>query len=157
MSEGKKFDEGKPPFDLLPYEALAETAKVLAFGAKKYGRGNWAKGINLSRLCAASLRHTYQFLSGEDDDIESGINHLAHATCGLMFALTLIKQGRTEYDDRWTRDPQWKPATTAPNHRRAASSTCSCSYCTVLRDGIFDGGRSDMDKTQSTEDASTGE
>lgn len=98
---GVKHDSGKAPIDLIPYEALEEIAKVLDFGAKKYARANWAKGIAISRLCAAALRHIFQFLAGENKDPESGLHPLAHAGCCLLFALWMIKR-RPEMDDRWT-------------------------------------------------------
>jgi hypothetical protein len=104
---GKKFDSGKEPLDLLPMEALFEIAKVLDFGKKKYDRGNWAQGIELSRLISASLRHTYKFNQGEDLDPESNINHLAHAACNLMFAIWMYKN-KPQFDDRWIKETEKK-------------------------------------------------
>lgn len=101
MSGGIKHDSGKAPIDLIPYEALEEIAKVLAFGAKKYARANWAKGIAISRLCSAALRHIFQYLMGENKDNESGLHPLAHAGCCIIFALWMIRR-RPEMDDRWT-------------------------------------------------------
>lgn len=37
---GKKFDNDKPMMNLLPFEALEEVAKVLTYGANKYGKDN---------------------------------------------------------------------------------------------------------------------
>lgn len=100
---GIKHDQNKAPLDLLPYESLEEVAKVLAFGAKKYSRGNWAKGINYSRLISAAQRHLGQFNSGEDVDDESQLPHLAHAACCILFLLYMHKK-RPDMDDRWVKE-----------------------------------------------------
>ena len=98
--KGAKFDEGKEPLDLLPYDALVEVAKVLAFGEQKYETANWTKGIEQRRLISAALRHLYKFNNGEDHDTESGINHLAHSACNLLFAIWMYKN-RPDMDNRW--------------------------------------------------------
>ncbi len=99
---GTKHDQGKPRISLIPYEFIAGLASVLTFGAKKYGSYNWTKGFDYSRLLDATYRHIGQFESGQDIDEESGLSHLLHATCGLMFLYmhTLLKLGN---DDRWKR------------------------------------------------------
>lgn len=73
--------------DLLPTSSLSEIAKVLDFGAKKYAAHNWRKGMEWSRLIASSLRHITSFNDGEDKDPESGLSHLAHAGCCILFLL----------------------------------------------------------------------
>jgi hypothetical protein len=100
MSEGLKYDTGKVPLELLPPEALTEIAKVLAFGAEKYGRHNWRKGMAWSRLIGAILRRLFAWMLGEDKDPESGLSHLSHAGCDLLFLLTyeLTESGT---DDRY--------------------------------------------------------
>ena len=40
---GKKYDGEKPQMYLLPPKAITEVAKVLTFGASKYGPDNWRK------------------------------------------------------------------------------------------------------------------
>ncbi len=98
--KGLKYDSEKPPMDLLPYEALEEIAKVLAFGEKKYQTANWAKGIEMRRLISAAMRHLGQFNNGEDFDDESKTLHLANAACNLMFAIWMYKN-RPDLDNRW--------------------------------------------------------
>ena len=100
---GQKHDNGKPPMDFLDKTALEETARVLAFGAKKYAAHNWRKGLPLSRTLAAALRHIYQFLDGETNDAETGLNHLGHAMCEVMFALNASKT-RPDLDDRYRKE-----------------------------------------------------
>lgn len=84
---GKKYDAGKPRIELLPDLALEEVAKVMNFGAKKYGDYNWAKGMDWSRLVGALKRHTGQFNRGVDFDEETGLSHMAHAACDALFLL----------------------------------------------------------------------
>lgn len=99
-SKGLKFDSGKPPMELLSREWLEGTAKVLAFGAEKYAAHNWRKGIQYSRLIGAALRHITAFMDGENVDPESGLSHLHHASCCLMF-LSETHERRPWMDDRW--------------------------------------------------------
>lgn len=98
--EGRKDDTEKAPLDLLSPIAMEEVAKVMGFGAKKYARHNWRAGIAWSRIIAAALRHIMAFNRGEDKDPETGISHIAHASCCLMFLLTYEKE-RREFDDRY--------------------------------------------------------
>lgn len=95
-----KFDEGKLPLHLLSTEAMNQTAAVLAFGADKYAEHNWRKGFAWSRPLAAAMRHITAFNAGEDKDPESGLSHLAHAACCIMFLLEFEKTHR-ELDDRY--------------------------------------------------------
>lgn len=85
--KGIKHDQGKPDWTLLDKTAIDEVAKVLMFGAQKYERDNWRKGLSKERLLAGVYRHIASSNNGELKDPESGISHLAHAICGLMFAL----------------------------------------------------------------------
>lgn len=82
-----KFDAGKLPYHLVPWDAMDEVTAVLRFGAKKYGERNWERGGHWSRDIAACFRHITRWFIGEDLDPESGRNHLAHAICCLFFAL----------------------------------------------------------------------
>lgn len=103
MSEGKKYDSGKPQVDLIPSEALLELGKVLSFGAQKYDAGNWAKGIEFRRLIAATQRHLLYFNAGEDLDPESGLSHVSHAMCNLAFLIWHIYH-RPDLDNRWIKE-----------------------------------------------------
>lgn len=100
MSEGKKFDGGKPMLALLPTRPLEEIGKVLTYGAGKYDPWNWTNGMAWSRLISAMLRHLYAWMRGEDNDPETGLCHLAHVGCCVLFLLeyTFSKQ---DFDDRY--------------------------------------------------------
>lgn len=86
--KGRKDDEDKLRFDLLPPGPLEEVVGVLTFGAKKYEADNWKEVPEPKRrYLAASLRHIIAWMRGEKYDPESGRHHLAHAACGLLFVL----------------------------------------------------------------------
>lgn len=95
-----KHDQGKAPMSLLDRHALEQIAAVLGFGAKKYAAHNWRGGIAYSRLLDAALRHLMAFADGEDLDPESGLPHVAHAGCCIMFLLGMMNT-RADLDDRY--------------------------------------------------------
>lgn len=101
--KGKKYDGGKPMVQLLSPIAMTEIAKVMTFGATKYGANNWREGIAWTRVVGAVLRHIFAWLGGQDLDPETGISHLAHASCGLMFLLE-YEETRKDKDDRYKFD-----------------------------------------------------
>jgi len=89
MSEaGRKDDKEKPDWSLMPFKVLTEVVKVLTFGKRKYERNNW-KHVNdaRNRYFAAAQRHLTEWQSGELIDEESGLHHLAHACCCLIFLM----------------------------------------------------------------------
>jgi hypothetical protein len=98
-----KFDDQKLPVNLLSSEALLQTAAVLKFGADKYHAHNWRDGFAWSRPLAAAMRHIMAFNDGEDKDPESGLSHLAHAACCIMFLLEFEKT-HPHLDDRYKVD-----------------------------------------------------
>lgn len=84
--EGMKFDKGKPRWDLLPLDIVEEIVKVLTVGAVDYGDNNWKK-VEEERYLAALLRHITAYQKGENNDPDTGLSHLAHAGCNLIFLL----------------------------------------------------------------------
>lgn len=102
-SGGAKYDQDKPRMELLDSYWLEQVALVLSFGAKKYSAHNWRKGLSSSRLLGAALRHIMSYLSGQKLDPETGLSHLAHASCCLMFAVWMA-QFKPELTDHWYLD-----------------------------------------------------
>jgi hypothetical protein len=106
-------DDGKLPWDLLPYDAVEEIVRVLDFGAKKYSPRGWEAGMSWSRCYAPTIRHLTKWWQGQDIDPETGISHLAHAACNILFLLAYSKRGMgtylnrddTEMDDRPSEAP----------------------------------------------------
>lgn len=87
---GRKFDAGKLDYTLVPFEAVDEIVKVLMFGAQKYDRHNWKLVDNAEqRYLAAAFRHITAYNKGELVDPETGVSHLAHAGCCILFLLAL--------------------------------------------------------------------
>lgn len=97
---GLKYDSGKIRYDLYPIGAYEGCAKVLTFGAFKYAPNGWktvSDGKN--RYYAALIRHLNaqkQFTdSGKKGlalDEESGLPHLDHAQCCLVFLREFIEK-----------------------------------------------------------------
>lgn len=83
---GEKFDTGKLPMSLLPFESLEEISKVLDYGAKKYAPNNWQLVPDaVRRYEDALLRHFSAYKRGEEVDPESGLKHLSHMACNALF------------------------------------------------------------------------
>ncbi len=98
--EGKKFDKGKAPLELLSHQALVEISKVFGYGAEKYGKYNYKAGLSWSRIIGAAYRHLGAFNAGEDVDSETGLSHVAHLGACCIMLLDYIKD-HPELDDRF--------------------------------------------------------
>jgi hypothetical protein len=83
---GRKFDGNKPQYGLLPPLALRATVDVLTFGEEKYEPDNWKFVPDSKRRYFDALqRHLWAWKCDEQNDQETGMHHLAHAMCCLMF------------------------------------------------------------------------
>jgi len=98
-AKGSKFDTGKPKIHLVPPDFIIAVARVLEFGAGKYGKWNWQKGLELTRIYDSTMRHMFDWLKGKDLDKESKLNHVWHAACNTAF-LAWFLQHKPELDDR---------------------------------------------------------
>lgn len=102
--ESKKFDQGKIRMDLLPL-SIEETAKVMTFGAEKYGDHNWlSTGMQWSRLRGAIGRHLAAYDRGEDFDTEAAskgyrIYHMAQVAANAQMLVDYYKY-HPDKDDR---------------------------------------------------------
>lgn len=82
---GKKYDQGKLRYDLLPTDSLKELVKVFTYGVEKYDDRNWEKGMEWGRIYGAIQRHLNAFWSGEEINQEDGkLSHLAQAAWGCL-------------------------------------------------------------------------
>lgn len=83
-------EKGQKPerYDLIPFEALDQIARVYHYGAAKYDDHNWRKGYRWSLSVGALLRHVSLRMQGERLDAESGLPHLAHAGFHILTLLT---------------------------------------------------------------------
>lgn len=103
--EAIKLDTGKPDWSLVPFEALEGMVRVLEFGANKYSRNNWqtSGGFSYRRVLTACIRHLFAYMRGEDVDPESGLSHVSHAQCNLLFlGYYLTNKEKFNKDDRGT-------------------------------------------------------
>lgn len=87
--QSKKKDGGKALMHLLPWTELArDVVPVLEYGLGKYSEGGWRSVDNArKRYLNAALRHLAAYADGERLDPESGLHHVAHAACSVLFLL----------------------------------------------------------------------
>ena len=74
-------------------------AEVLRYGTSKYKLWNWAKGMPWSVCIGCALRHLQAIAFGEKIDFDSGLPHLGHYVCNLIFLAHYIEHYK-EGDDR---------------------------------------------------------
>ncbi len=90
----------KPPLHLIPAAAEITESLVMAHGAKIYGNFNWRHTkIKASIYIAAARRHLCQWFDGQDEDLETGVSHLAHARACLGILLDAMSLDQM-IDDR---------------------------------------------------------
>jgi hypothetical protein len=89
----RKHDFDKARMELLPLEAVSLIAEIMTYGADKYGDNNWQSLPNgTQRYLGAALRHLAKYQDGEVYDRESGLPHMAHAACSLLFVLDIERR-----------------------------------------------------------------
>lgn len=104
MTEGVKLDSGKRRWSLLPRGTVPQVVDVLEYGARKYAPDNWQKVPDARRrYYDAAHRHIEAWWGGETRDPETGLHHLAHATCCLLFLIWV--DGNDEPESKSARTP----------------------------------------------------
>lgn len=107
----KRYNQGKPPLDLLPLDMLTGLSRVLEMGEKKYGRNNWRKGAPATEQLASMLRHLQpisEVLNADMDakelyDSESGLPHIDHILFNVIsLRLALEKEYSIPRDPKKT-------------------------------------------------------
>lgn len=97
--KGRKFDQGKPRYSLLPSKALREVVRVLTFGSTKYEDFNWKHVDNFrDRYFSAGQRHQWDWMEGIILDDENKCHHLASAITNLMFILEMELEAKAEIE-----------------------------------------------------------
>lgn len=90
--QSTKEDHGKRRWRLLPWGPIEDVVRVLEYGATKYAAESWRRTPNGSaRYWEAAMRHLIAWRQGEVYDTESGLPHIAHALCCLVFVHELTK------------------------------------------------------------------
>lgn len=84
--------KGQKPerYDLIPFDALDEVARVYGVGAKKYAEHNWLRGYRWSLSLGALLRHVARWALGEDYDNGPGGTGCHHLACAVFHCLALL-------------------------------------------------------------------
>lgn len=105
MNKSRKFDTGKPRWSLLPWKQVERIVDVMTFGAKKYDDDNWKEVEEpKERYFSALMRHLSAWKQGQLVDRESGLRHLAHAGCCLLFLMwfdepSVVARGKEPADE----------------------------------------------------------
>lgn len=128
MTRARRYNEGKPKYQLVPPEALRLMTQVYTEGSAKYtvyekmgeringiqyrkladrtgwrqmdsGDNNWRKGQPWTESMGSVLRHIEAWRSGIDVDPDLNCHHLAHAAWGLL-SLLEFHSIHPELDDR---------------------------------------------------------
>ena len=87
-----KHDQDKDAFGLIPIRPLRLLARLYTYGASKYGKNNWRKGGDWSRLYDAIQRHLTAFWEGQDiDEVSAGGSGLPHVIAAAWGCLTLCE------------------------------------------------------------------
>ena len=68
------------------------------------GANNWKSGMPVTEVWESLQRHLHAWIEGEDNDDESGLSHLGHAMCNLMFLSWIMIFKRETFDDRGKED-----------------------------------------------------
>lgn len=93
---------GKIMMHLLDFSWLIATGRIMTFGAFKYERDNWRRGMLWTEIFGGIMRHLSAFMLGQELDPETREPHLAHASCGLMFLFVYSTQSSyKKFDDRF--------------------------------------------------------
>lgn len=103
--------DDKPRPELISPWAIIRIGHWLKLGAKKYGEGNWTRGMPFMRVIASILRHTLALMLGKKDE-----DHAAAIATNAIFIMhyeEMIRLGMlpASLDDRenywvinWNRD-----------------------------------------------------
>ncbi len=97
--KGQRFNNGKAQFSyILDFgTSLEGLSKVMEFGAKKYSRGNWKKGLDPHQTIDSLMRHLIKYCDGhvldlnedgEADKDHSGLPHVDHISFNALALAT---------------------------------------------------------------------
>lgn len=100
---GVKLDEGKPRVAEMIQDfsiPLEYVAKIWAFGADKYSKGNWKYVKNgFDRYSNAMVRHLMKDSDGSGVDSESKLLHAGHVAWNALARLHFLLQAQEVNND----------------------------------------------------------
>lgn len=89
MTKAREFAErkntGKPQMSYVDMHCLVPAAQVLEFGANKYARNNWKKGMPVTKILDSLMRHIGDLQDGKVLDDDSKLAIIGHIQCNAMF------------------------------------------------------------------------
>jgi hypothetical protein len=85
MEQSLRYNTGKPQWSLVDFKSLEPLVRVMEYGAQKYARENWKKGLDLNQILESLSRHLFALMSGEQIDPESGCEHIGNIMANAMF------------------------------------------------------------------------
>lgn len=89
----------KLQWTLIDFKALEGMVRALEFGANKYAKDDWKKGIETKKIADKIMRHLVEYLDGNDLDEESGLPHIDHLQANAMY-LSYMMKFKPEFDNR---------------------------------------------------------
>ena len=136
-SPGRKFDEGKARYELIPPEPFEALAILYTNGAAKYGDRNWEKGMSMVRLFGAMMRHAWKWLRGEtwDTDPQTGAvtHHMIQVAWNAFAIYTLSVRDMSQFDDRPLSKGQTPDPPTQSDGKRIAWSSLSATDKAIVK------------------------
>lgn len=94
MEKATRYNEGKPKWSLVDFKSLEPLVRVLEFGAVKYGKFNWQKGLPEEEILESLSRHLFELMSGNEFDEETGVSHIGHIMANAMFYAYQKRNGK---------------------------------------------------------------
>ena len=85
-----KHDKGKYKPSLIYTSLLEELSKVRMYGKELHGSFTSWEGVEPIRWLDAAIRHIRAVMDGDILDKDSGIYHLSHAACSIMYAIEKV-------------------------------------------------------------------
>lgn len=80
-----RYNQGKLKWSMVHFKSLEPMVKVLMYGANKYSRDNWKKGLDRQEILDSMQRHLAALIDGQEIDPESQLEHIGHLMCNCMF------------------------------------------------------------------------
>lgn len=127
-------------YDLIPWVAMDEVARLYGAGAAKYDAHNWRKGYDWHLSYASMIRHAKAFWEGEDFDHDPSLPFPVHHLASVVFhalALITFRTEHPELDDRpqvlLSRAREAREATHAPAEAPEAATAPQGGAVAVFR------------------------
>ena len=96
INDKNKHDGGKTRLDLVSPRLIEAVGKIRTYGVEKYGDSDSWKEVEPYRYVGATMRHFEAYRKGEELDKESGMPHLWHCACNLMFLIDLAYEDKPQ-------------------------------------------------------------